>query len=89
MMEFDDTDVMLSSREAFYDEEFVFDGDGRLTFAFGITAYDNEAENIEDPSYGTIKVFNRNWGLKSDQIGTSFDELPKRPCTEAELHING
>ena len=56
-----------------------------LTFA--LTAYDNERESIEDPQYGVLRPYYKSWGLK-ESIGVEWEELPTRPCTEAELHIN-
>ena len=88
MMEFDDTDVMLSHVHHFYNEEFVYDGD-QLSFAFGLTGYNEEDHVIqEDPTIGTWHVFWRSWGLEED-YGTTWQEIETRPCTEAELHING
>lgn len=84
---FDDTDIMESSADAFYDADFVFDED--LMFAYGITAYDSNQANIEDPSIGQLKPYYKTWGIIPDKSGVDFEELPRRNCTEAELHIEG
>jgi hypothetical protein len=54
--------------------------------AFAITAYDDEQESIEDPSYGEIKAYYKTWGLIEGQ-STNFEELPSRICTRAELGL--
>ena len=83
---FDETDIMVSQRDAHFGYDYSF-SDG-LAFAFAVTAYDDELESIEDPSIGTIRPFYKSWGLKgSGEV--DFEPIPTRPCTPAELHING
>ena len=50
LVTFDDTDVMLSSRTAYFDGTYVLTEN--LMFTFGITAYDDNPEPIEDASIG-------------------------------------
>ena len=57
---FDETDIMVSSVDAFFDSDYVYSGP--LAFAFGITAYDSDPEPIEDPSYGLLKAYYKSWG---------------------------
>ena len=52
LLEFEDTDLMYSARDSFFDSDFVFSEN--LWYAFGITAYDSNQESIEDPSIGTL-----------------------------------
>ena len=52
---FDETDIMVSSVDAYFDSDYVYSGP--LAFAFGITAYDSNPEPIEDPSYGLLKAY--------------------------------
>ena len=40
LFEYDETDVMMSSRDAFFTSDFVYSKD--LMYAFGITAYDSD-----------------------------------------------
>ena len=61
LFEFDDTDIMNSSRDSYFEDSYVF-SDG-LMFAFSLTAYDSEREPIEDPSIGTLKAYYKTWGL--------------------------
>ena len=48
--------------------------------AFGITAYDDDFENIEDSDYGELKAYYKTWGFE-DQPGVDFVEIPTTPCT--------
>ena len=47
LLTFDETDVMVSSRDSFFDPDYVYSED--LYYAFGLTAYDSNPEPIEDP----------------------------------------
>ena len=61
-----DVDIMSSTQKGHFGEEYVFDYEQGLNFAFAFTAYDSETENILDPSYGRI-TFNRYaWGIRDD-----------------------
>lgn len=86
LFEYDETDVMVSSRDSFFDSDFVYSKD--LMYAFGITAYDSNREAIEDASYGVVKPYYKSWGIKAGIGGVDWEELPTRDCTEAELHVN-
>ena len=86
LFKFGDTDIMESSRDTFFSDEFIFSGN--MWFAFAITAYDSNQESIEDPSIGTLNAYYKTWGLGEDQA-TTYTPIPSRPCTEAELHANG
>ena len=80
---FDETDIMVSSVDAFFDYDFVYSGD--VMFAFGITAYDSNPDPIEDPSYGVMRAYKKRWDTGFFEI----EEVPTRECTDAELHVNG
>ena len=83
---FDDTDVMLSSKKAHFDPDYVFSKN--LMFSFAITAYDGNPDPIEDASIGVIKPYYKKWGLDETVSEVQFEELPTRPCTKAEFHLN-
>ena len=85
LIEFDETDVMVSSRDAFFDTDFVVKQN--LQYAFGITAYDGNPEPIEDPTYGVLKAYYKTWGIDKSSKGVIFEELPSRACTTAELNM--
>lgn len=52
LVTFDETDVMVSSRDAYFSADHVMTEN--LWFAFGVTAYDSNREWIEDPSIGVL-----------------------------------
>lgn len=90
---FDETDVMVSQRDSYFDASVVH-SEG-LWYAFGITAYDSNDQPIEDPTYGVLKPYYKSWGIKTSSTGEDisdhsvyFEELPTRQCTKAELHIH-
>ena len=83
LFEYDETDVMVSSRDSFFDSDFVYSKD--LMYAFGITAYDSNRENIEDPSYGKLEPYYKEWGMGDE--GAGFKTIKYRNCTIPELHI--
>ena len=87
LYEYDETDVMVSSRDSYFTSDFVYSNN--LMFAFGITVYDSNRESIEDPSYGVLKPYYKSWGIKAGYETADWEELPTRNCTEAELHVNG
>ena len=83
---FDETDIMVSQRDAYFDSDYIYSKD--LMYSFGMTDYDKNPEPIEDPSYGVIKPYYKSWNIKEDGI-VDFEELPTRKCSEHEFHING
>ena len=85
MIDFDETDVLMSSRDAFFDADFVYSTD--LMFSFAITAYDSNPDPIEDPSIGVLKPYYKTWGLDDTVSGVKWERLPVRNCTLAEMHL--
>ena len=77
---------MISNREAYFDMDYKFSKG--MAFAYGLTAYDDNEEPIEDPSIGILKPYFKSWGLIEGH-GTTFTPIQERKCTQAELHING
>ena len=63
---YDETDIMVSQREAFFDSDYEFSEN--LWYAFGVSAYDSDREPIEDPSYGVLKPAYKTWGLGYDDF---------------------
>ena len=78
---------MISSREAYFDVDYVFDGIGKMAFAYGLTEYDDNVEAIEDASIGVLKPYYKTWGLGSDH-STLFTPIAERKCLREELHLN-
>ena len=79
---FAEPQIMVSVRDSFLDTDFEFTTDDGLMLAFGITAYDDNQEPIEDPSYGTLKAYYKSWGIKGTS-GVDFEELPSEMCSRA------
>ena len=81
---------MTSIQREFYDEEYVFDASQGLNFAIGFTAYDEETEDILDPSYGKVMFMKFEWGKReNDELYVEQKEIPSHVCTEEELGIKG
>lgn len=56
-----ETDIVTTgTREQFFGTDFVYSEN--LMFAFGLTAFDNQRESIEDPSFGVVKAYYESWG---------------------------
>ena len=70
LFEYDETDVMVSSRDSFFTTDFTY-SEG-LMYAFGLTAYDDNPDPIEDPTYGVLKAYYKSWGLIADQRGVHW-----------------
>ena len=49
---------------------YTFSANDGLNFAVGMTAYDNQAENILDPSIGEIQFLAYEWGLDANGVPT-------------------
>ena len=72
---------MISTRDSFFTTDDEFSYDKGFMIAFGITAYDDNREHIEDPTYGTIKAYYKTWGLNEQKQTVDFVELPTSMCT--------
>ena len=66
---------MVSERDNFFSTDFVVTSDDGLMLAFGLTAYDDNYDMIDEPDYGELKAYYKTWGLK-DAPGVEFTEIP-------------
>lgn len=82
LLEFREPTIMMSVRDSYLDTDFEFTSEQGLRFAFALTAYDENQEPIEDPSYGQVKAYYKSWGIK-DSNNVDFEELPTVYCTRA------
>ena len=73
LQQFDDTEVMVSTRDSYFDAFDYYEDN--LMYAFGISAYDDNPEPIEDPSIGVLKPYYKSWGIKEGG-GIDFEPLP-------------
>lgn len=86
LLEFREPMIMASVRDSHFDADFQFTSEEGLMIAFGITAYDDNEEPIEDPQYGHLKAYYKSWGLEEGH-GVHFRELPTETCSRAELGL--
>ena len=85
-----DNDIMSATQDQYLSPGYVFDQAMGLNFAIAFTAYDNEKEDILDPSYGSLTFTTYEWGL--DENGDTFikfDEIPSHVCSREELGLEG
>jgi hypothetical protein len=82
---------MVSARDSFFPTDFEFNTDDGLQMAFGLTAYDDDYESIEDDDYGTLKMIYKTWGIddEDEANGEGFVEVPSAFCTPAQLGMVG
>ena len=78
---------MVSLRDSYIDDDFVFSTDEGLMIAFGLTAYDNEQKSIEDASYGRLKAYYKTWGLIDKDHDVRFEEVPSKECTSEQIGL--
>ena len=50
----EDVDIMSSTQPEYFSDSYIFDYSQGLNFAIAFTAYDNERDDILDPSYGRL-----------------------------------
>ena len=58
-------------------------------FAAGVTNYDGEDFQIEDPQIATLKMYMKVWNASDPDVSFGFHEIPSRFCTKGELNIDG
>ena len=71
---------MISLRDTEFSSDDEFTSEDGMMIAFGITAYDNNKEPIEDETYGNLKAYYRTWGL-GENIAEVLEEIPTKMCT--------
>ena len=87
MIDHDDTNIMLSNKEYFYnDTDLVSDKLG-FNIAFGISDFDGSPLTVEDPSYGELIAEYRSWGF-SDGWTTEYDQLSRRLCERSDFYLD-
>ena len=74
LIHFGDTSVQVSTQDNFFETDFEFTTEDGLMIAFGITAYDDNYESIEDADYGDLKAFYKTWGFE-DAPNEQFIEI--------------
>ena len=54
---------MVYERVSYFDDDYEFTSDKGFMIAYAITAYDDNMESIEDPRYGQLNAYYKQWGL--------------------------
>ena len=86
LFQYDETDIMMSSRDSFFTADHVVN-EG-LMFAFGMTGFDDITESIEDPTIGQLKPYYKSWGILDEEaVDSDFEPLRYHTCTREELRL--
>ena len=89
LSQFGATDITTSFVEFFYDQDTLFPQEiDDLVFpsfqiAFGLAAFDEDPEPIDDPRYGRVLARTDGWGYE----GERNKELSVHRCSEEELGL--
>ena len=84
-----DVDVLSTTTDLFYDDDYVFGYEDGLNIGVAFTAYDSEREWILDETYGEL-VFNHfSWGPRNGTYYTERLLLNQHNCTAEELGLEG
>ena len=90
LYQFGATDITTSFVEYFYTQDTRFPQEiedlefPNFQIAFGIAAFDNDPEPIDDPRYGRVLARIDRWGYE----GERNIELPVHRCSDEELGLN-
>ena len=85
MEHYNDTNVMISVDENFFDQDYTMEArKGNFQVAFAFVSYGQELEE-DFSAYGKISAKLKRW---NENETTHFEDLPTRPCTEAELGLS-
>ena len=83
-------DILQTTIEGYYPEEYVFTWDNGFNVAVAFTAYDNERENILDPSIADLGFYASKWGVDENGEFFFFDEkIETHTCSKEELGLEG
>ena len=70
MKQYDDTSIMISPVEYYFNDTSVLSDRLGFNVAFGLTKFDGKPDFIEDPDYGTMRALYREWGMPDAEYGT-------------------
>ena len=78
MRNYDQSNIVISSQEHYFDENFEFTSDEDFHVAFALVDYDDPSKKYDDISeYGQVKAFYKYWG-DDTKPGTKTRELKSR-----------
>ena len=87
LLSYEEPYIMYSVLDSHYSTDHEFTTDDGLMLAFGLTAYDDNQEVIEDPTYGTLRAYYKSWGIKKENTGIDFELIETDACTRAQLGL--
>ena len=81
-------DIISFTQKKFFSYDYTFDNSQGLNIAIAFTAYDEETEDILDPSYGKIEFVRNRWGMdENGEIYNLFEHIETHMCTKEELGL--
>ena len=87
LYEYGEPSIMVTVRDSYFDSDFELNTEEQgFMVAFGLSAFDDETEDIEDYSYGRLKGVYKSWGHEDSQ-GIETKEIPFLQCTRAQLGL--
>ena len=84
LIKFDETVVMTSVRDNYFNYYEMFTSEAGFELAFGISGFDENQEPIDDPRYGRLNAMFVSWGTSA---GTIHESLAMHNCTREELGL--
>ena len=75
---------MTSVSDSYFTADDAFTSEEGFELAYGITAFDNIQEPIDDPRYGRLNAMAVSWGTSA---GTIYESLDMHNCTREELGL--
>lgn len=86
LIERKDVDVLSTTLDSFFDENYVFNYQNGFNVAVAFSGFTNEAEYELDPSYGKLTFNAFQWGIyPNGTIYSVRNLLEHHLCTKAEL----
>ena len=83
-----DVDIMQSTIDSFFEDDYEFSHSQGLNFAIAFTAFDNIEEPILDPSLGKVIFNSFTWGeYANGTFFTTREEIESHTCSREELGL--
>ena len=85
-----DVDILSTVNDVHFDDDYVFDYDKGLNFAFAFTAYDDNPEPILNERIGRMQFNHFTWGAGDDGVfRVERSPIESHACTKEELGLEG
>ena len=83
-----DIDILSTVIEAAFDADYIFDAGKGMNIAVAFTAYNDEREQLLDPSIGSLIFRVSEWDFKKDgSIYRNNAIIPSHVCSREELGL--